>query len=136
VTLVAALTPAGVAAPVLLPGAVDGAAFVAWVEQQLVPVLRPGQTVCLDNLSVHKDACARRLVEGAGCALRFLPRYSPDFNPIEHAFAKIKTALRRTEARSFDALVAAAKPAIKAVTPADARAFFGAAGYPLTKQLL
>jgi transposase len=135
VTLVAALTPAGVAAPVLLPGALDGPAFAAWVAQQLVPALRPGQTVLLDNLSVHKNADARRQIEAAGCALRFLPRYSPDLNPIEQAFAKVKGALRRAEARSFDALAAAAKPAIDAVTPADARAFFAAAGYPLPAQL-
>lgn len=136
VTLLAALTPAGIAAPVLLPGALDGAAFVAWVEQQLVPALRPGQTVFLDNLSVHKNAAARRLVEAAGCALRFLPRYSPDRNPIEPAFAKVKQALRRAEARSFDALVAAARPAVDAVSPADARGFFTAAGYALHPQLL
>ncbi len=136
VTLIAALTPAGIAAPVLLPGALDGAAFAAWVEQELVPALRPGQTVLLDNLSVHKDARARRLVEAAGCALRFLPRYSPDLNPIELAFAKLKGALRRAEARSFAALVAAARPAIEAVTPTDARSFFAHCGYPLPGQLL
>lgn len=136
VTLIAALTPEGVAAPVLLPGSLDGDAFEAWVEQELVPALRPGQTVLLDNLSVHRRAGARRLVEAAGCALRFLPRYSPDLNPIEHAFAKLKQALRRAEARSFDALVAAAKPAIEALTPADARAFFAAAGHPLPGHLL
>ena len=136
VTLIAALTPAGLAAPVLLPGALDGAAFAAWAEQQLAPALRPGQTVLLDNRSVHLDARARRAVEAAGCALRFLPRYSPDLNPIEPAFAKVKQALRRAEARTFDALVAAAGPALGAVTPADARAFFAAAGYPLPERLL
>ena len=136
VTLIAALTPAGLAAPVLLPGALDGPAFAAWVEQELVPALRPGQTVLLDNLSVHKNARARRLIEAAGCALRPLPRYSPDLNPIEHAFAKLKGALRRAEARSFDALVAAAKPAIEAVTAADARGFCAHCGYPLPGQLL
>ena len=83
----------------------------------------------------RKAARARRLVEAAGCALRFLPRYSPDLNPIEPAFAKLKGALRRAEARSFDALVAAAKPAIEAVSPADAHGFFAAAGYPLSEEL-
>jgi transposase len=131
VTLIAALTPAGIAAPVLLPGALDGDAFAAWVEQELVPALRPGQTVLLDNLSVHKRAQAAALVAAAGCALHFLPRYSPDLNPIEQAFAKLEQALRRAEARSFEALVAAAKQAVDAVTPADARAFFADAGYPL-----
>lgn len=136
VTLIAALTPDGIAAPVLLPGALDGDAFAAWVEQELVPCLRPGRTVLLDNLSVHKNARARRLIEAAGCALRPLPRYSPDFNPIEPAFAKLKQALRRAEARSLEALVAAATPAAEAITPADARAFFADAGYPLPEQLL
>ena len=135
VTLIAALTPAGIAAPVLLPGALDRPAFDAWVEQELAPALRPGQTVLLDNLSVHKSARARRLVEAAGCRLLFLPRYSPDLNPIEPAFAKLKQALRRAEARSFDALVAAAGPAVEGITPADARGFF-AAGYPPPAQLL
>ena len=130
-TLVAAPTPDGVAAPVLLPGALDGDAFAAWVEQQLAPALRPGQTVLLDNLSVHKNARARRLVEAAGCELRFLPRYSPDLNPIEQAFAKIKGALRRAAARSFEAQLAATAAAIGAVSAADARAFFAEAGYPL-----
>ena len=131
VTLICALTPAGMAAPVLLPGALDRAAFEVWVAEQLVPTLRPGQTVLLDNLSVHKSATARRLVAEAGCALRHLPTYSPDLNPIEPAFAKVKTALRRAEARTFAGLVAAAKPALDAVTPADARGFYTAAGYPL-----
>jgi hypothetical protein len=135
VTLLAALTPAGLAAPLLLPGALDRLACDAWVAQALVPVLRPGQVVVLDNLSVHKGARARRLIEDAGCRLLFLPRSSPDFNPIEPAFAKVKQALRRAEARSFEGLVGAAKAALDAVTPADARAFFAAAGYPLRPQL-
>jgi transposase len=136
VTLIAALTPAGIAAPALPPGALDGLAFAAWVAQQLVPVLRPGQAVLLANLSVHENARARRLVEGAGCRLRCLPRYSPDLNPIEPAFAKLKGALRRAEARSFDALVEAAGPALAAVTAADARACFADCGYPLPEPLL
>lgn len=131
VTLLATLTPGGFGASVLLEGAVDGDAFEAFVAQSLVPALRPGQTVVLDNLSVHKRAAARARIEAAGCQLRFLPTYSPDFNPIEHAFAKVKQALRRAEARSYPALLAAAGPALAAVTPSDARAFFRAAGFPL-----
>ncbi len=131
VTLICALTPAGMAAPTLLPGALARDAFEVWVAEQLVPTLRPGQTVLLDNLSVHKSATARRLVAEAGCALRHLPTYSPDLNPIEPAFAKVKTALRRAEARDFDGLVAAAKPALDGVTPADVRGFYRDAGYPL-----
>jgi transposase len=129
--LLATLTPTGMGAAMLLEGAADQAAFEAFVAQHLVPSLRPGQTVILDNLSVHKSARARDLIAGAGCALRFLPTYSPDFNPIEHAFAKIKHHLRRAEARSFAALRAAAGPALDAVTPADARAFFADCGFPL-----
>ena len=131
VTLIWALTPDGMAAPVLLPGALDRDAFDTWVAEQLVPALRPGQTVLLDTLSVHRSATARALVAAAGCALRHLPTSSPDMNPIEQAFAKIKAALRRAEARTFDGVVAAAKPALAAVTPADARGFSEAAGSPL-----
>ncbi len=134
VTLVCALTPAGMAAPMLLPGALDRDAFDTWVAQELVPALRPGQTVLLDNLSVHKSATARRLVAAAGCELRHLPTYSPDMNPIEQAFAKVKAGLRRAEARTFDALVTAAKPALDAVTAADVGGFYRDAGYPLDGQ--
>ena len=136
VTLVAALSPAGLAAPMLLEGALDRRAFDAWVADALVPTLRPGQTVLCDNLAVHKSAAARRAIEATGCELRFLPRYSPDCNPIEAAFAKVKQALRRAEARTVEALTAAAKPATEAVTAADARGFFAHAGYPLPAQLL
>ena len=131
VTLLAALTPDGFGPSVLLEGAADGDAFEAFVAQALVPALRPGQTVVLDNLSVHKRAAARARIEAAGCALRFLPTYSPDFNPIEQAFAKVKQRLRRAEARSYPELLAAAGPALASVSPADARAFFAACGFPL-----
>ena len=123
-------TPLGIDPSVPVPGAVDRAAFAAFVERLLVPTLRPGQLVVLDNLSVHKSARARAAIEAAGCRLVFLPTYSPDFNPIELAFAKCKQALRRAGPRSFDAVVGAVGSALAAVTPADARAFFRAAGYP------
>jgi transposase len=97
VSWLATLTPAGVGESVLVPGPVDRAAFEAFVERLLVPSLRPGQAVVLDNLSVHKSAAARAAVEAAGCRLVFLPTYSPDFNPIEQAFAKCKAALRKAE---------------------------------------
>ena len=113
-----------------MEGAVDRDAFDAYVAQLLVPALRPGQTVVLDNLSVHRSARARHLIEAAGCALRFLPTYSPDLNPIEQAFAKTKQALRRAEARTVDALVDAVGTALATVTPADAAAFYRDAGYP------
>ena len=88
-TLVAALTAAGCEAAMTIGGAVDAVAFAAYVREILVPTLRPGQIVILDNLSVHKGAAIRALVEGAGCTLLFLPPYSPDFNPIELAFGKL-----------------------------------------------
>ena len=130
VSWLATLTPRGVGESLLIPGAVDRAAFEAFVERVLVPSLRPGQVVVLDNLSVHKSARARAAVERAGCRLVFLPTYSPDLNPIELAFAKCKQALRRAGPRSFDAVVGAVGAALAAVPPADARAFFRAAGYP------
>jgi transposase len=115
----------------LIEGATDRAVFEAFVVQQLAPSLRPGQTVILDNLSVHKSAAARDAIEAVGCRVHFLPTYSPDFNPIEQAFATIKQRLRRVEARTYDALCTAAGPALDAVTPMDAAAFCRAAGYPL-----
>ena len=130
VSWLATLTPAGIGASVLVPGAVDRPAFDAFVAQLLVPALRPGQVVVLDNLSVHKSAGARRLVEAAGCRLVFLPTYSPDFNPIEQAFAKCTQALRRLQARTYDALVPAVGEALATVTPQDTAGFFRAAGYP------
>ena len=136
VTLLAALTPAGIGASAVVEGATDGAVFAAYVEQFLAPSLRKGQVVVLDNLGAHKDERVRRAVEGAGCRLPFLPAYSPDVGPIELAFAKVKAALRRLEARTFDRLVAAIRDAIDAVTAADARGFFAHCGFPLPDQRL
>jgi len=130
ISWLATLTAAGIGESVVVEGAVDRAAFDAFVQQALVPALRPGQVVVLDNLSVHKSAKARRLVEAARCRLVFLPTYSPDFNPIEQAFAKCKQALRRLEPRSFEAVVTAVGQALASVTASDARAFFRTAGYP------
>lgn len=109
----------------------DGRVFVAFVERVLVPSLRPGQTVVLDNLSVHKNARARHLIEAAGCRLLFLPAYSPDFNPIEQAFAKGKQFLRRLRPRSWEAANAAITTLLPHITPADAHAFFADTGFPL-----
>ena len=131
ISWLATLTPEGIGESVVVEGAVDRPAFEAFIEQFLVPNLRPGQVVVLDNLSVHKSARARAAIEQAGCRLHFLPTSSPDFNPIELAFAKTKQALRRIGPRSFDAVLAAVGQALEAITPADARAFYRAAGYPL-----
>jgi transposase len=127
----ATLTPDGVGERVVVPGAVDRAAFAAVVARLLVPSLRPGQLVVLANLSVHKSAAARDLIEAAGCQLIFLPTYSPDFNPIEQAFAKGKALIRRAAPRTFAAVVAAVGDALAAVTPEDTAGFFRAAGFPL-----
>jgi transposase len=135
VALLAALAPAGIAAPLAIEGAIDGPAFAAYVEQALVPALRPGRVVVLDNLSAHEGDRVRELVEAAGCRLLFLPAYSPDFSPIELAFAKLKERLRRVAARTYDPLVAAIGAALAAVAAADARAFFAHCGFPLPDQL-
>jgi transposase len=132
VTLLAALTPAGIAASLALEGATDRLAFEAFVAQVLVPTLRPGQVVVLDNLSAHKGDRVRASVEAAGCTLLFLPAYSPDFNPIELAFSQLKAALRRVAARTFETLVAAIGAALAAITPAAACGFYAHCGFPLS----
>jgi len=131
ITLVATLAPDGMGPSLVLDGALDRDAFDAYVEQILVPALRPGQTVVLDNLSVHKSARARALIEAAGCRLCFLPTYSPDLNPIESAFAKLKGRLRRAEGRSFDAVADAVGAAYPAITAQDCRGFYRDSGYNL-----
>jgi transposase len=132
ISWLATLTPAGVGESLLVRGAVDRPVFEAFVERVLVPSLHPGQIVILDNLSVHKSARAKVLIEAAGCQLVFLPTYSPDLNPIEQAFAKSKQALRRIGARSWESVVAAVGQTLATITAADARAFFADAGFPLT----
>jgi transposase len=134
VTLLAALTPHGAGPALTVEGAADRLVVEAYVGRVLVPTLRPGQVVILDNLSAHKGDEVRKLIEGAGCRLLFLPAYSPDFNPIELAFAKVKERLRRTAARTVDAVVAAIGEALDAVSAADARGFFAHCGFPLPGQ--
>jgi transposase len=130
ITWLATLTSAGLGESLVVQGAVDREIFDAFVERVLAPSLRPGQFVVLDNLAVHQSPKARRLIEAAGCRVVFLPTYSPDLNPIEHAFAKLKQALRRLGARSWETLVAAIGQLLPTITAADARAFFAAAGLP------
>ncbi len=129
-TLLAALTPTGIGPAMTLPGAVDGAAFVAYAEHILAPSLRPGQVVVLDNLSAHKDADARTAIEAVGCRLLFLPAYSPDFNPIELAFAKVKERLRAAAERTPEGLFTATAVAIDAVSAMDAHGFYAHCGFP------
>jgi transposase len=133
-TLIASLSLDGIEAPMLLDGAVDGLAFERYVERFLVPTLRPGEVVILDNLAVHKRPAIRALIRGAGCLALFLPSYSPDFNPIEQAFSKVKAYLRRKGVRTREALEAAIAEAIDLISAADATAFFRDCGYVVTAQ--
>ena len=131
ISWLATLTPAGIGESLLVRGAIDRLVFEAFVERVLVPTLRPGQSIVLDNLSVHKSATAKALIEAAGCQLVFLPTYSPDFNPIEQAFAKTKQHLRRVGARSWESVAVAAGAALATISAADAHAFFADAGFPI-----
>jgi transposase len=135
-TVIAALSPAGIPAAMTVEGAIDRLAFDAFVRQVLVPSLLPGQTVIWDNLSVHKSATAQTLIEAAGCQVCFLPPYSPDFAPIELAFSKLKTFLRRRQARTRTGLDEAISAGLATITTADARGWFSHCGYHLTGQAL
>jgi transposase len=128
-TFVAGLRLTGIDAPMLIDGAINGTSFLAYVQQVLVPTLRPGDVVIMDNLGSHKSVAVREAIEAAGAKLRFLPPYSPDFNPIENAFAKLKALLRRVAARTKDILWRAVADAIEAFAPAECANFFTAAGY-------
>lgn len=128
-TLFASLRAQGMGECMVIEGAADGDTFVAYLRAFLVPMLTPGQVVVLDNLSVHKDARVAPLIAAAGCRLCYLPAYSPDFNPIELAFSKIKTAMRREEARTHDALVGALGPVLDTVTTADVIGWYHHHGY-------
>lgn len=127
-TFVGALTLTGIVAPMTIGSAMNGPAFLAYVTQQLVPALRP-DVVIMDNLPAHKPGAVRDAIEAVGARLRFLPPYSPDFNPIELAFAKIKALLKKAAARTVKTLWEAIRDAIDAITPEDAAAFFTACGY-------
>ena len=129
-TLVAALTLDGVQDSMAVEGAMDAAAFVAWLEQGLGPTLLAGQIVVMDNLNVHKGERVRESIEGYGCALLFLPAYSPDLNPIEGMFSKVKQALRRAGKRTQEGLVAGIGAALDTVTAQDAAGWFTHCGYP------
>jgi transposase len=129
--LVAALTPDGLQTPWLIEGAMDTETFDWYIAEQLAPTLRPGQVVVLDNLSAHTAESIRQALESRGCALLFLPPYSPDFTPIEQACSKLKAILRGLRARTREALEEAVRRAIEAITHDDARAWFAHAGYAL-----
>ncbi len=130
-TLIAALDFTGVRCSTVVDGAVNGDVFEAFVEQVLVPQLREGDVVVMDNLSSHKRSRTRRLIESAGAHLVFLPPYSPDLNPIEMVFAKIKQCLRSLACRTRDALWQAMQSVLDQVTPTDAINCYRHCGYTL-----
>lgn len=130
-SLVAALGPGGMRVAHTQLGALDSQSFAAFVRHTLGPQLTAGEVVVLDNLSVHKVAAVREAIQEVGCTLLFLPPYSPDFAPIEAAFAKIKAALRKAGARTQETLESAITSAVASVTAQDARGFFTHCGYSL-----
>jgi len=134
-TIVAALRPQGLTAPAVFDGPIDNASFLAYVEQVLAPTLSRGDVVVLDNLAVHKQPEVRAAIEAAGARIRFLPPYSPDFNPIEMAFAKLKAFLRAARPRTFDHVTALTAAALALFTPAECRNYVRHCGYRLTVQL-
>jgi transposase len=131
ITFVGGLTLGGFVAPMLLDGPMDGASFLAWVEQMLAPTLRAGDIVVMDNLSAHKVAGVGQAIEACGAELLYLPPYSPDLNPIENAFAKLKAHVRKSAARTLDALDQAAANALRQFKPDQCANFFAHAGYGL-----
>ena len=128
-TFVAALRCDGLTAPTVIDGAMTGDLFVAYVRQQLVPTLRPGDIVVMDNLSCHKRSEVRAAIEGAGCALRLLPPYSPDLNPIEKAFSKLKAKLRAAAKRTVETLWRYLGEVLDEFLPAECRNYFASCGY-------
>jgi transposase len=128
-TFTGALRLHGMTAPMVLDGPMNRVAFQAYVEQLLVPTLRRGNIVIMDNLPAHKGADVRRAIEAVGATLRYLPPYSPDFNPIENAFAKLKAALRKAAARTIDRLWAVIRDTLPLFTPNECANYFTATGY-------
>ena len=128
-TFVGALRVTGLTAPMVLDGAMNGVAFDLYLQEVLVPTLRSGDIVVMDNLPAHKRAKVRIALAAVGAQLMYLPPYSPDFNPIEMAFAKLKAALRKTAARSREALCTAITRALTTFSPKECKNFFAAAGY-------
>lgn len=128
-TMLAALSLSGVDAPWVIAGAVDGTVFRTWVEHVLGPTLQPGDMVVMDNLKVHKVAGVEEAIRARGARLLYLAPYSPDFNPIEQCWSKIKTFLRQAKARTSDTVFAAIGQALATVTTADAQAWFAHCGY-------
>ena len=130
-TFLAALRANALTAPCVVDGPINGVIFRAYVEQFLVPELRPGDVVVLDNLGSHRAQAIRNAILAVGAKLAFLPPYSPDFNPIELVWSKVKTILRRLKARTFPDLIEALRQALLAITPQDIHAWFAHCGYAI-----
>jgi transposase len=131
ITMVACLSEAGLSAPMTVEGAVDGAVFLVYVEQVLAPTLVKGDVVVMDNLRAHKVKGIKEAIEARGAKVIYLPPYSPDLNPIEKCWSKIKTYLRAAKARTRQALEQAFKEALLLVTEKDAQGWFASCGYPV-----
>jgi len=131
-TFLAGLATRGMIAPFVLDGPINKDAFETYVAKVLVPELRPGDIVIMDNLSSHKGPRVREMIEAANAGLLYLPPYSPDFNPIENAFSKLKAHLRKAAERTVDSLWAAIGRIIDTFTPAECTNYFAAAGYDAT----
>jgi transposase len=130
-SLIAGVRLSGPCAPWLFEGAIDGEMFLAWVRVGLVPVLQEGDVVILDNLAIHKVAGVRQAIEAVGARLEYLPPYSPDFNPIENLWSKVKQILRSLAPRTADQLLQAAATAFAAISASDCRGFFLHAQYAI-----
>ena len=131
-TFIASLSVQGIDAPVIFEGALNGDIFETYARDLLGPTLKRNDIVVMDNLAAHKQTRIREAIEARGAQVVFLPPYSPDFNPIELCWSKVKTGLRQAKARTFDALVDALCDALRAVTPNDALAWFAHCGYAVT----
>ena len=128
-TMLSAIRFDGPFAPLLLDGPMDGNSFTAWLEQMLIPALRPGDVVVLDNLSTHRVSTVLRLLEKSGHGLLYLPPYSPDLNPIEEMWSKVKSVLRSLKARTWDELLSAMATALESITKNDCDGYFKHCGH-------
>lgn len=135
-SILAAMSREGLVGTMTVEGSTNTAVFLTYLDQVLCPALRPGQIVIMDNLSVHKNDAVKEKIEACGCRLVFLPAYSPDFNPIEHAFSKLKAFLRKAKARTQEALEAAIAAGLATITPKDACGWFKHCGWSFSYQSL
>lgn len=134
VTLISSIGLEGMGPSMSIEGSSDTESFGLYMRDILAPRLKPGRIVLMDNLSVHKSKWVRDLVEGRGCQLWLLPSYSPDLNPIEEAFSKVKNLIRKAKARVLEALFAVTAQTLEAVSEEDARGFFEACGYYTSRE--